>query len=326
MSSHKSIALALCLAATGCAQTPQNSSADSGHSWWPFGADKVADKEVKRAAAEKVVAKTAPPAEKVEKKDGGSWWWPFGGDKKEETKALPKVDPKVTQAWLDKYEPSLREAIKDSKLELERRDNVLVITLPVDSSFNPDRPAMLLPNTLGPITRVAKILEADPKTAVLLLGHADTSGVAAANQKLSQERAGSVASIFRLSGLQRDRMMLRGMGGEMPRAANDSIQGRALNRRVEMLVTPQDTLVALIGKYKQPTPSPAELVAAKSVAPAAVKAPEKAASKAAPAKKATVAKKAPAKAAAKKVAPAKPAAKKVETTKKVATATDAKPN
>lgn len=80
----------------------------------------------------------------------------------------------------------LREAIKDSKLELERRDNVLAVTLPVDSSYNPDRPNMLLPMSLGPITRVAKTVEGDPKTAVLVLGHADsTSGAAAANQKLS---------------------------------------------------------------------------------------------------------------------------------------------
>src|SRR3546814_11762629 len=51
------------------------------------------------------------------------------------------------------------------------------------------------------------------------------------------ERAQSVAAIFRLSGLQRDRLMLRGMGSVAPRAANDSVEGRALNRRVELLVT-----------------------------------------------------------------------------------------
>ncbi|MNQ59742.1 putative lipoprotein YiaD precursor [compost metagenome] len=215
----------------------------------------------------------------------------------------------------------MREALKDSKFELERRDNVLIVTAPVDSSFNPDRPSMLLPITLGPITRVAKVIETDPKTAVLILGHADSSGASAANQKLSQERAQSIAAIFRLSGLQRDRLSLRGMGSVMPRAANDSQEGRALNRRVEMLVTPQDTLVALLAKYNQPTPSPAELVAANTEVKAAEKAPAKAAAKTAPAKKATTAKKAaPAKStvAKKSATPAKkapaPAAKKVAST------------
>jgi len=358
MSSKPTLALALCFAITGCAQTPKN-DADGG-SWWPFGSsDKVAAKEPAPAplkpAASAPVAKTEssshwywpfgsddstdqaaarpevkPAAKpvavaKAEADAGGKWWWPFGGKEQSTAKAVPMPDPKVTQAWLDDYEPRLRDAIKDSNLQLERRENVLVVTAPVEGSFNPDRPAMLLPVTLGPFTRVAKILEVDPKTAVLVLGHSDTSGAAPANVKLSQERAQAVAAIFRLSGLQRDRLMLRGMGGEAPRAANDSIEGRALNRRVELLVTPQNTMVALLSKYNMPAPAPVTMVAAQDVkpvakpvtpAPAAKKAAVPATKKA-PAKKAT-AKKTPAKTAtpAKKTAPAKAAAD----TKKVADA------
>ncbi|SDU07338.1 OmpA family protein [Pseudomonas mandelii] len=360
------LALALCVAITGCAQTPQNDS--DGSSWWPFGSsDKVAAKEpapaptpapLKTAAAAPVtkaessnpwywpfgsdealdkkpeVKPEAKPVEvaKAEAEAGGKWWWPFGGKDQPTAKAVPMPDPKVTQAWLDDYEPRLREAIKDSNLQLERRENVLVVTAPVEGSFNPDRPAMLLPVTLGPFTRVAKILEVDPKTAVLVLGHSDTSGAAPANVKLSQERAQAVAAIFRLSGLQRDRLMLRGMGGEAPRAANDSNEGRALNRRVELLVTPQNTMVALLSKYNMPAPAPVRLVAAQDVkpvvkpvtpAPAAKKAAVPAAKKA-PAKKAAKApaKKTPAKTAtpAKKTAPAKAAV----ADKKVAAADAAK--
>lgn len=369
MSLNKSFALALCFAVTGCAQTPQNDAEGGG--WWPFGSsDTVAAKEappvpLKPAAVapqvhaqakpqdasrwwwpfssddataqavredmEKTEAKAPVTVAKAETETAGKWWWPFGGKDAPATKPVPMPDPKVTQAWLDDYEPKLRTAIKDSKLELERRDDVLVVTAPVDGSFNPDRPAMLLPVTLGPFTRVAKILEADPKTAVLILGHADTSGAAPLNLKLSQERAQSVAAIFRLSGLQRDRLMLRGMGSVAPRAANDSVEGRALNRRVELMVTPQNTMRALLARYQLPAPAPVTLVAAQDVKPAAAapapapttkkaaapstrkatakntaKAPvKKAVAKKAPAKKAAVAKKAtPAKAtsSAKKVA------------------------
>ena len=359
MSSNKSLAIALCLAVTGCAQTPKNDSADAGNSWWSFGSDKVADAAPVKSPEKAPAAAAAKPATPVAKAESGThwywpfassdsaepkaevaaapaakpadksvppliaksetdskWWWPFGGDKKEEAKAVPKVDPKVTQAWLDDYEPRLRLAIKDSPFELERREDVLVITAPVDSSFNPDRPAMLLPVTLGPITRLAKLVEADPKTAVLVLGHADTTGAAPANQKISQERAQSVAAIFRLSGLERNRLSLRGMGAVMPRAANDSAEGRKLNRRVEIVMTPENTMLALMSKYALP-PAPT-MVAAQDVkpAPAVAPAPAKAApakkaaaskpaaKKAAPAKKATPAKAAPAKAAVKK----KPAA------------------
>ena len=369
MLSNKSLALALCLTITGCAQTPQN-DAEGGH-WWSFGSDKAATKDAvsqtdatpdaKPAAGAKpaapVAAAAAPAAAPapapVAKADTGSSWWPFSSKSADEKAAdakadltadlkaatpapaaapavakndtethwwwpfeskpkplakvdvtnVPMPDPKITQAWLDDYEPRLRAAIKDSNLQLERRDNVLVVIAPVDGSYNPKRPAMLLPVTLGPFTRVAKAVEADPKTAVLVLGHVDATGSAPASQALTKERAQSIASIFSLSGLKQDRLMLRGMGDLMPRAANDSNQGRALNRRMEIMFTQRTTMLALLSKYNSgKTPPVAEMVAVQDVpapAPAAKTA----------AKKAPVAKKAAAKPAAKK-APAKPAAKK----------------
>ncbi|HDS1819112.1 TPA: OmpA family protein [Pseudomonas putida] len=327
MSSHKTLALALCLTAvTGCASHSSDAAKGSGSSWWPFGSDQVAEQEVKEAVTEKV-AKADAKSESASR-----WWWPFGGEDKAKGPVVPKIDQKATQAWLDEYEPKLREAIKDSKLELERRDNVLAVTIPVDSAYNPDRPNMLLPMTLGPITRVAKTVEGDTKTAVLVLGHADSSGAAAANQRLSLERAASVSAIFRLSGLQRDRLTLKGMGSVMPRAANDSAEGRALNRRVEMLLTPQNTMIALLAKYQQaaPAPVPASMVAVQDAKAPAVKAASKPAAKAAakPAAKKPVAKaKAPAKTAVKKkAAPVKPAAKKATADKKVAANSPAKTN
>ncbi len=281
------------------AVAPQAKAESASHWWWPFSSEETAADaarkvEAKAEAQAKPEAKAPAAVAKAEAESNGKWWWPFGGKDQETAKAVPMPDPKVTQAWLDDYEPKLRTAIKDSKLELERRDNVLVVTAPVDGSFNPDRPAMLLPVTLGPFTRVAKIPETDPKTAVLILGHADTSGAAPANLKLSQERAQSVAAIFRLSGLQRDRLMLRGMGAVAPRAANDSVEGRALNRRVELLVTPANTMVALLSKYNMPAPAPVTMVAAQDAKPVAP-APAPAAKKAVASTTKASAKKAPAK-------------------------------
>jgi len=363
MLSNKSLALALCLTITGCAQTPQNDAegghwwsfgsdkaatkdavtqtdakpdakpaagakpaapvaaaaapaapaptakADTGSSWWPFGSKSADEKAADAKADLKADLKAAEPAPAVAKNDSEThWWWPFESKPKPLAKVdvtnVPMPDPKITQAWLDDYEPRLRAAIKDSNLQLERRDNVLVVIAPVDGSYNPKRPAMLLPVTLGPFTRVAKAVEADPKTAVLVLGHVDATGTAPASQALSKERAQSIASIFSLSGLKQDRLMLRGMGDLMPRAANDSTQGRALNRRMEIMFTQRTTMLALLSKYQSgKTPPVAEMVAVQN-APA----PVAAAAAKAPAKKA-VAKKAAAKPAAKK-APAKPAAKK----------------
>ena len=367
MSSNKTLALALCLAITGCAQTPQN-DADGGHKWWQMGSSDQASTPADKTtvAAKPADSKTPPPvanaamAPAVAAKDSGSswwpfgsdsakkdtpvekekvvaapaaatsdknWWWPFGSDAKASKAApvgvIPMPDPKITQAWLDEYEPRLRIAIKDTNLQLERRENLLIIVASADSSFKATRPDLLMPSMLGPFTRVAKVVEGDPKTAVLVLGHADSSGAMAANTRLSLDRAKSVAAIFRMSGLQGNRLTLRGMGSVMPRAANDSNEGRALNRRVEILMTPQATMVALVSKYSQPALTPAELVAVQpAVAPSVAKK-----NAAAPAKKGVVAKKAaPAKKAAKPAPAKKPVVAKAKAVadKKVAANDQAK--
>ena len=124
-----------------------------------------------------------------------------------------------------------------------------------------------------------------------------------------------------MSGLQSNRLTLRGMGSVMPRAANDSNEGRALNRRVEILMTPQATMVALVSKYSQPALSPAELMAVQpAVAPSVAK------KNAAPAKKGVVAKKAPAKKVVKPAPAKKPVVAKAKATadKKVAANDQAK--
>ena len=281
-------ALALCAAITGCASFSETS-----------------DKSP--PAANAAVASAEKPA------SGGHWWWPFGDDKKEKkADVVVMPDPKITQAWMDQYEPRLRTALDGSKFQLERRENLLVVSAPVDSSFNPDRPSMLMPVTLGPISRVAKLVENDKQVAVLILGHADPSGEEARNRELSLDRARAITAIFRLSGLKNDRLMVRGFGSVLPRAANDSPEGRALNRRVEIMLTPQDTMSALLAKYSQPDPVPAAQTLVKNdpipaVAPAkakgktaakpAAKAAAKPAAKKAAAKPAVAAKKPAAKAA-----------------------------
>ena len=331
MSSNKTLALALCLAITGCAQTPQN-NAEGGHKWWQFDSfgsststDKSADASDKKAAPAvekpKVAVTAAPAAATTSAK---KWWWPFDSVAKETQAApigvIPMPDPKVTQAWLDEYEPRLRTAIKGTDLKLERRENLLVVVASADSSFKATRPDLLMPSMLGPFTRVAKVVEGDPKTAVLVLGHADSTGAMASNTKLSLDRAKSVAAIFRMSGLQGNRLTLRGMGSVMPRAANDSNEGRALNRRVEIMMTPQATMVALVSQYAQPALTAEQLAA---VQPAvAASAAKKAA---APAKKATVAKKTtPAKKAVKPAPAKKAVVAKTAAAKKVATNDQAK--
>ena len=158
--------------------------------------------------------------------------------------------PNVSQAWLDSQEAALRTAMAGSSFTLSRTDNALVVTAPADATFNADRPDMLLPASLKPITTVAKHVGGDAEAGVLILGHLDNTLNNEAAAKLSQSRARAVASIFRLSGLKHDRLQALGLGGVQPVASNDSAAGRASNRRVEILVTQQKALTAVAADYR----------------------------------------------------------------------------
>lgn len=226
MSLVKPAALFLCVALAGCA-----------------GKSDPTDTALKGGKAEPVAQLDKSAAKE-------SSWWSFGDkDKAAEVKTVSKTEPvKVTSAWLDEHEARLKAAVAGSKFEVERRGDVLVVVAPVDPSFNPDRPHMLLPVTLGPLSRLAKLVAAESQMAVLVVGHADSRGDAVLNRKLSLERAQAMGSIFRMSGLKGDRLMLRGAGSDKPRATNDSGAGRASNRRVEVLVTVRDSLPALVAQ------------------------------------------------------------------------------
>ncbi len=77
-----------------------------------------------------------------------------------------------------------------------------------------------------------------PERAIVVEGHAsrEPGGDEARNQKLSGARASTVAETFVRSGFMRDKLSAQGFGSERPVALNDTEQGRALNRRVEIFI------------------------------------------------------------------------------------------
>lgn len=256
MNVFKTSTLVLCIGLSACSQfqskdasAPATTQAGSAsHWWWPFGTA-AADKADAKAPAEAPKPVVAQVNEATDKSAGGHWWWPFGASaakdaaKADNPVAAPSAED--TKAWLDQHEAAVRAAVAGSKFTVERRDNALVLTAPVDGSFNPKRPELLLPVTLAPLANVAKVIEKEPQSGVFILGHSDSSGDKATNDKVSQQRAVAIAAIFRLSGLGNDRMRYKGVGSDKPVADNKTKAGRAKNRRVEVLLTPRGNLPVL---------------------------------------------------------------------------------
>lgn len=92
------------------------------------------------------------------------------------------------------------------------------------------------PESAQAIAEIGKLLKADPGLKVFVVGHTDNVGSVDSNMKLSQERAEAVLqSLVKDHGIGADRLRAAGCGTFSPVATNDTDEGRAKNRRVELV-------------------------------------------------------------------------------------------
>jgi OOP family OmpA-OmpF porin len=90
-----------------------------------------------------------------------------------------------------------------------------------------------------PILReAASTLQENPAVNIVVEGHTDAKGTEPYNERLSRRRASAVRDYLEKLGVALNRMTTRGKGESEPVASNDTDEGRAQNRRVELLVQP----------------------------------------------------------------------------------------
>jgi outer membrane protein OmpA-like peptidoglycan-associated protein len=97
--------------------------------------------------------------------------------------------------------------------------------------------AKLLPYSINSIQQLAEYMNAHPKIHATIVGHTDNVGEAEANLNLSQSRAETVKQVLLSFGVDGSRVDAVGKGETAPRTTNDTVEGRALNRRVEVRLT-----------------------------------------------------------------------------------------
>jgi len=98
--------------------------------------------------------------------------------------------------------------------------------------------SVLLPGAQNGLNQVAEALKAQPDTKLLVEGHTDSTGSDQTNLALSKARAEAVQSYLASHGIAQDRMTANGLGASRPIADNNTPEGRANNRRVEIIVQP----------------------------------------------------------------------------------------
>lgn len=115
----------------------------------------------------------------------------------------------------------------------EQPDGTLKVNIPSGVSFDTNSYA-LKPQLLPVLDSVARALKQHPQVRAKVVGHTDSTGQAAYNQTLSQNRARSVVQYLTGQGVPATEIMAEGRGANDPIADNATAEGRAANRRVEI--------------------------------------------------------------------------------------------
>ncbi len=140
--------------------------------------------------------------------------------------------------YMDKQEAEMRQALANAEAaSIQREQDVLAVSFKGDFSFDVDS-AVLKPGAVDEINRVADVLIKYPKTTISIEGHTDSKGSEDYNMELSKKRAEAVKTTLIGKGLTPARLTTLGFGESKPVASNDTAEGRQMNRRVRVVISP----------------------------------------------------------------------------------------
>lgn len=137
---------------------------------------------------------------------------------------------------LDRQAEDLRRSLR-SDVGVSNNGNNLVVVLSQDLLFATNS-TQVSGTSQNELRIVANSLNQYPNTTVNVIGHTDNVGDAAFNQGLSERRAQAVAAILMGGGVSPARIRSIGAGENNPIASNLNASGRQMNRRVEIVITP----------------------------------------------------------------------------------------
>lgn len=136
------------------------------------------------------------------------------------------------------FDAALAEEQRQNAIEIQRlQDETLKIDIASEVSFDFGS-AALKPAFLPTLDKVGGVLQRYDRSIVHVVGHTDSVGSEAYNQRLSEQRAQSVVDYLVSTGVSRERLRAEGRGEMEPRDSNATEAGRQLNRRVELFVKP----------------------------------------------------------------------------------------
>lgn len=138
---------------------------------------------------------------------------------------------------LDSQERELRGSLAGTNAQVVNNGQSLVVSLPELITF--DFGSSVVHSSFRPsLASVSRSLQNYPHTTIRVVGHTDNVGTYAINQQLSEQRALAVTRILISTGTPSARISYQGRAYNDPIASNNTAAGRAANRRVEIIITP----------------------------------------------------------------------------------------
>ncbi|EAQ13464.1 OmpA family protein [Rhodobacterales bacterium HTCC2654] len=139
---------------------------------------------------------------------------------------------------LDKQAGDLRSSLSNSSIQVINTGSYLKVVMPQGILFPTDS-ADVSPALYPDLRALAENLREYPNSSVQVVGHTDNTGQASYNLTLSQRRAQAVLGVIQSNGVGAARLQAVGKGDSEPVATNLTPEGRAQNRRVEVLIIPR---------------------------------------------------------------------------------------
>ena len=138
---------------------------------------------------------------------------------------------------LDRQAAELRQQLANDGITIVNAGDRLIVTVPNDITFDTDS-STVRPALRADLVNVGQNLVNYPNSNVQIIGHTDSDGEASYNLGLSERRANAVADILQANGVSFSRITTVGQGENNPIASNLTPEGKAQNRRVEIVVVP----------------------------------------------------------------------------------------
>lgn len=139
--------------------------------------------------------------------------------------------------YMDTQEKKLRKRLEATGVSVTRDGDSIVLNMPSNITFDVDQ-SDIKPDFYQVLNSVGLVLKEYDKTIIDVAGHTDSDGSDAYNQQLSERRAASVANYLVAQNLRPERFQVLGLGETRPIASNNTEDGKALNRRVEIRIVP----------------------------------------------------------------------------------------